>query len=390
MRDQDYFNKLRQKNNMAFDNWEASISEKKRIEKQLITHNRVVRKVDFLIDDIDREFAKKAKLDIKDMQFVFLATSLQVIRQLLLTRFVMRVDHRAAERFAVKPKEKLSSINIKEKDMSGLYYASMQDIILKPGVPYDITADLTINKAHLSGNNHRNKTWGHDPVFGYIFGTANILTNTLTYSSISGNKLMEIGCITTKHVGYVQNGQGRNIPSMIEMANTGTMFLSTLDRLKQQPIAVGAAVLKQYAHIKSDEYSKLGLPLPGTNLAPNISRFLTEAGLDYANIKTISMQAMCAELINYIIRVLYFLYSKKTKSKEMDIARVKANRIITISGLLEEVIVTSCALLIKDPNMLDIGNLLILIKNIMCDIKFRNQIEEQFIQNRLYEMMEEN
>lgn len=81
MRDQDYFNKLRQKNNMAFDNWEASISEKKRIEKQLITHNRVVRKVDFLIDDIDREFAKKAKLDIKDMQFVFLATSLQVIRQ---------------------------------------------------------------------------------------------------------------------------------------------------------------------------------------------------------------------------------------------------------------------------------------------------------------------
>ena len=40
--------------------------------------------------------------------------------------------------------------------------------------------------------------------------------------------------------------------------------------------------------------------------------------------------------------------------------------------------------------MLDIGNLLILIKNIMCDIKFRNQIEEQFIQNRLYEMMEEN
>ena len=73
MRDQDYFNKLRQKNNMAFDNWEASISEKKRIEKQLITHNRVVRKVDFLIDDIDREFAKKAKLDLKDMQFVFLA-----------------------------------------------------------------------------------------------------------------------------------------------------------------------------------------------------------------------------------------------------------------------------------------------------------------------------
>lgn len=69
--------------------------------------------------------------------------------------------------------------------------------------------------------------------------------------------------------------------------------------------------------------------------------------MDYANIKTISMQAMCAELINYIIRVLYF-YIQKTKSKEMDIARVKANRIITISGLLEEVIVTSCALLIKD------------------------------------------
>lgn len=46
--------------------------------------------------------------------------------------------------------------------------------------PYDITVgapDLGIN---MGGAYHRLYTLGHDPVLGWIFGTANILADTIT------------------------------------------------------------------------------------------------------------------------------------------------------------------------------------------------------------------
>ena len=90
--------------------------------------------------------------------------------------------------------------NVNEKP----YYASLEHIITKIGVPYDATAGLTeknlsalkakertwdldlsemIPNEKISlfkGANHRFATLGHDPILGLIFGTGNIMTNTIT------------------------------------------------------------------------------------------------------------------------------------------------------------------------------------------------------------------
>lgn len=50
-------------------------------------------------------------------------------------------------------------------------------MILK-GVPYDTTKS-TVSGLFI-GANHRFATLGHDPILGLIFGTANIMTNTIT------------------------------------------------------------------------------------------------------------------------------------------------------------------------------------------------------------------
>ena len=55
-------------------------------------------------------------------------------------------------------------------------------------VPYDALnySENYSGESHgLSGNNHRYKALGHDPLAGLIVGTANIATNTLTVNDFS-------------------------------------------------------------------------------------------------------------------------------------------------------------------------------------------------------------
>lgn len=53
--------------------------------------------------------------------------------------------------------------------------------ILTGSVPYDaIKTGAHVSGTGLSGTTHRYRTLGHDPILGWIFGTANILTNSLT------------------------------------------------------------------------------------------------------------------------------------------------------------------------------------------------------------------
>ena len=390
-REHEFFDNLRKDTETGFDTWKDNIQDRCYMEEKLISRNRTIRSVDFIVDELEREFAKNVKLDVSDIGIAFLGAALQCVRQFLLTPFVERTDHRTAEQHAKKPKEFLKSLDTNaSKGLSEYYYATLEEIITKPGVPYDITADITDMPSRLSGVNHRNKTWGHDPVFGYIFGTANILTNTISYSAVSGHRIAEIGTITTKHVGRSVNNVGGTMLAMTELADTGTMLKYSIDRVGEEPVAVGAALIKQYAHLKSDEYSKLGLPIPGTNLAPNLSRFLTDRGLDYANTTTIAKQGACAAFVNYILRVLYMLHAQvKQTELTKDMLQVKANRVITVSNVLEEMIVTAYALTTEDYTKLDIGGLVVLVQQIATDIKFRREMQKMFIENKLYEMLED-
>ena len=64
------------------------------------------------------------------------------------------------------------------------YYASVDEIIKNP-VPFDAirkeeNVKNSINNPKISGFNHRFKALGHDPYLGLVFGTANIMTSTIT------------------------------------------------------------------------------------------------------------------------------------------------------------------------------------------------------------------
>ncbi len=354
--------------------------------------NSIIRNVDFIVDELDREFCRKVQISGKDIPFIFLGTALQCVRQFGFTSFVERSDHREAELNAKKSKKFLENWGKKENiknEMSKKYYAPLFDIMLKTSVPYDIVFD-TQKEAGLCGKNHRRRTLGHDPVLGYIFGTANIATNTLTYFSKSSEIIAERGILHTKHVDMAQNSLGRWTMAMTEQADTIQMFDAVYKRFKNEPIAIAASIVKQYAHIKSDIISKEGIPLPFVGGLPNFSDYLAKKGIDTANVCTIGKQYGMAHLINYIIFVLYTLYSQHyQKDLSLDMHKVKGNRVITISNIIAEAIVNSYAVLKKDYKKLDIGGMLELLHRIAMDINYRKQIEKQFIEQELYKQLEE-
>jgi hypothetical protein len=63
-------------------------------------------------------------------------------------------------------------------------------------VPYDITKgskDLGIN---MGGKYHRMYTLGHDPILGWVFGTANILTDCITFNNFHTNRISRVDPVT--------------------------------------------------------------------------------------------------------------------------------------------------------------------------------------------------
>ena len=56
--------------------------------------------------------------------------------------------------------------------------------VIESGVPYDTIKGTAALGLGIGGTNHRCKTLGHDPILGWVFGTANILTNTMTLSDL--------------------------------------------------------------------------------------------------------------------------------------------------------------------------------------------------------------
>ncbi len=55
-------------------------------------------------------------------------------------------------------------------------------------VPYDamegtrriVIPGVSTDEKNLYGGNHHSATMGHDPILGYLFGTMNIMTRTIT------------------------------------------------------------------------------------------------------------------------------------------------------------------------------------------------------------------
>ncbi|WP_291944199.1 hypothetical protein, partial [Cetobacterium sp.] len=308
---------------------------------------------------IENEFRKITKLDKLDVKFLFFATALQCLRQYLISNSKLRFDD--AEKGDVFVKR--------------IVPRQYQDILLQ-SVPYDAIRKSEINKdinLGISGNNHRVTTLGHDPLLGWIFGTLNIMTNTLTK-----NDIMLSSHIVNKHP---TTGNPIYIGESIFI---GEVLKSSYEIIMEDKKMLPVCILRQALHFGSDNFTKMGLPLPVLNtVAPDISKDLMENfQIDFYSV---TRGIALSSIINLLIANIHALYYDEEKYKKKEIYEVKTRKILLLSNTISSVSNIVYTSITKDFEKLDVGGILVTIYRLISDTKFINNIKKEFVENKINE-----
>ena len=303
-----------------------------------------------ILDNLDEEFCRLTKLNSTDVTFLFFATALQCLRQYLLTSDKFRFQ------------------NDKQADRAIKKY---MPIDIAGPVPYDaiVKADGFSKNIGISGVNHRYTTLGHDPLLGWIFGTANILTDTLTK-----NNLIFESYNTQKA------GNGYRIASPTTIIN---VFYDSIARVEANPTDLALAVVKQAVHLGSDAFTPMGLPMPAVGL---IDQGLVKTLMKYnIDLYSAGRQVAIASFINMLIAAIHSLFYDPKEYENSRLYEVKTRKILSYSNLIasaSNVIYVAVSVYLGNENavkQLDVGGLIVTIYRLITDAKFIRQVKEEFI-----------
>ncbi len=366
------FEELKQRRNNLYQQSSKTLKNMTTIAKESERVAEVAHISKTIIDNLELEFESQTGLNGVDISFLFFATALQCARQYLLTDFNERLDdHKAAD--------KVKEDSIKESsDRSHKWYRpSLEEIVTNP-VPYDAQFGSPDFDLGLGGRTHRFRTLGHDPLLGWIFGTANITTSTLTTWDLNSYHVK---------TGHTARGDARD--QIKNKADTSKVLMYTKDRLfndgNEGKTSVGTAIFKQWRHIRSDEYSKAGLPIPIiSTVSPDFARKLAEYGIDMGNIATVGKQASMAVLINTLIAMVHGMLYDETKYSSMSLYEVKTRKILSYSNLIASAsnVIYVAASVGENPNALrklDVGGLIVTIYRLVNDAEFIQRVKEEFV-----------
>ncbi len=329
----------------------------------------VAKHSDEIIDKADDEFDRYTAFTKTDWAFLGLAITLQIVRQYVLTPFMERLDDQTAAKQTAGHYEEHS------KRSHRWYHPSLEEIVSNP-VPFDAIQGSKTFGTKLAGRTHRYKTLGHDPVLGYIFGTMNILTSTLTTSDFASYH------IKTSDIkrDYLSNP-----------AQTSLVVKYSLQRALNEGTegreAVASAFLKEYIHLKSDVKTKDSLPLPIISVYDsNLARKLANYGLDVQNVTTVCKQATLSVFINYIISLLHRLCMPKDEDERL--YAVRTHKMLMFSN----VVATSSNLVYtavsQNYNKLDVGGSIVTIYRLLSDSQIitdiRIDLRNRYLRNELF------
>lgn len=349
-----------------------------------------------IIDDIDNQFERATKLNSRDVSFLFFATALQCIRQYVIGSITQRTDHNESDKFAHEIQKQIwGSDNKPEKikkyrEEGARYRATTEEIMNSFSVPYDVVAgtkqyNVGGENIGLGGKNHRYKTLGHDPLFGWVFGTANIMTNTLT-NNVGKTFHVKNSCVIS-YGGYDK---------------TIKMFEHVKLRSSENLKDLGICVVKQGLHIMSDTYSKEGIVLPGTvKLDSELANTISSYGMDFGNVVKVSTQAGFSVLINQIIAMVHGLMYDKSIEYNWSLYSVRTRKILLYSNLIASIsnviavaigtiagVSTGNAKVSKQSlNYLDIGGLIVTIHRIITDSSYIYEIKKEFLEQQFYNVV---
>lgn len=339
---------------------------------------------DLALAEIDEQFMAATKLDRTDVAFLMLATALQVSRWIVIGKINRAVSEKIADsRVEHNDKDILKM----EKEKRDAYRAKHGDEniegkhrnwvnIIYNGVPYDITNGSPAFGVNMGAQYHRIHTLGHDPVLGWIFGTMNILSDTITLDDFRTFTV----CMENQRKRWTG-------PATLSYG-----FAQAYDSIREDSKRLPAALFAQALHLKSDVFTKLGLPIPvletvNFDFADKVYKEGYDSLLLVKDIAVVGIQAVASILMNMLIAALHGLFYDQNKYPNRDLYEVKTRKILSISNA----IATSSNLIWVGGNAwmgneaawkdLDIGGILVTAYRLVTDIKFINKVKKEYLES---------
>ena len=345
----------------------------------------------YCIDDVKRineEFAQKTNMSKFLIYFTIAATALQTARWIIIQQLCgdLGESFDKNNRLSHNDKSIKGQVNKSNKDFQNKFsdhghregnYKSWERIIFD-SVPYDTTVGSPQLGINMEGGYHRYHTLGHDPVLGWIFGTANIMTDTITLNDF---------------MSY--NIQRKPGPRFSTPTDLLTIFTDVICSIKEDWLRLPAGIFAQGVHLRSDAYTKYGLPVPiletfSESLAGKLYKSQYDALCLLKDIKIVGMQAGLSILINMIIGLIHGLFYNKEKDGRREHYEVRTRKILlysnAISSSLNLAYVTGNAVVGNEGEALkklDLGGLLITLWRLFSDVRFITRVKQQFMEEEL-------
>ena len=334
------------------------------------------------LDRINRELSRATKLNKTDIAFLFIATGLQTLRWILMPELgekinsETRINDKEGDNKVKQTKDEYVnshkgwdvSKEAQGRKLRQQEGKSWQEIVYS-SVPYDATRGSRDQNVKLEGKYHRYKTLGHDPILGWVFGTANILTDTITLNDFKSYRIEKMKFTNEK----VQ------LLAIFEEA-----YYWIRDDFHRLP----AAIFRQGLHFESDKYTKLGLPIPILGVfSENIAGKLYKNQYDYLcltkDIKKVGLSSAIAVIINMIIGLIHGLFYNEEKDGDRELYEVRTRKILMYSNIIASSsnVITVC--ITKNPKKLDLGGLMVTLSRLFTDIRFISRVKQEFIEGEL-------
>lgn len=321
-----------------------------------------------VLNRIDREFQQKTKLNSTDTILLFLCTALQCVRQYLLTNEKFRFQ---PEKDAVG-KTKISSSQKGDAFMNdllgGIVKPEWKDVLFN-SVPYDaISTGAHVSNTEIAGTTHRYRTLGHDPLLGWIFGTANIMTNSLTKYNFETFQVKNMTIVRHYPLGVI---------GMLGRASHYAI---------EDPKLLLASVARQAIHFGSDMFTTQGLPLP---LIMTVNNDLAKDMLSKWHIDTwaVVCGGSMATFVNQLIACIHQLFYNANRDGTPSQYQVRTRKILNYSNLIATTSNIIVSVVSETAALLDVGGMLVTLYRLVSDYRFINDVKREFLEKEFYKQV---
>lgn len=387
---------LNQKITCAADKYKGFQSEMDRVAN-------VAQNTNIILKNYERDFYRATQLTIQDDIFLFFAIALQCTRWFLIPRLSKDYEttkrserHDAGvdgkkEREERKKKVEDVEKNGEESDK----YMSIKKMFLYP-VPYDamkgteriVIPGVSKEGKNLYGGNHHSATLGHDPILGYSFGVANIMTRTITFNN---PQLQTCNvCLTNNTYINPMKYQGQFVSDDISLMEVYDRVKTSVSiDMKRLP----AAVVRHRMHLASDKYCKDGLPIPFLD-AERAQELLkqdwnSEEFFKLSKLLAIdnTISAVISIFINVIVEQLHKMCYRESMGISKSLYEVKTHRILEIANIISSSSNLLYSSLSTDISTLDIGGLIVTLNRIRSDEEIIRRIKYEFIYGNYFDLI---